>query len=98
VVTLEDYSGLPGSRTFDGPDIGYPRVAITTRGLPNDAMTPRGVAQAIWDYLNATENIILGGMLYHSLWPLQSGVVPLGRDARNSFQFRINIEARRNVS
>jgi len=98
MVSLEDYSGLPGTRTFDGPDVGYPRVAITVRGLPNDAPTPRGVAQAIWDYLNATQNVLLNGTLYHSLWPLQSGVVPLGKDANNQFQFRINIEAIRNVS
>jgi len=98
MVTLEDYSGLPGTRTFDGPDVGYPRVAITVRGLPSDAPTPRTVAQTIWDYLNATQNVLLNGTLYHSLWPLQSGVVPLGRDANNQFRFRINVEAIRNVS
>lgn len=98
MVVLEDYSGLPGTRTFDGPDVAYPRVAITVRGLPNDAPPPRTVAQTIWDYLNATQNVVLNGMLYHSLWPLQSGVVPLGKDDNNQFRFRINIEAIRNVS
>jgi hypothetical protein len=98
MVALEDYSGRPGTRTFDGPDVGFPRVAITTRGVSNDAATPRVVAEAIWDYLNTTQNILLNGALYHSLWPLQSGVVSLGQDGNNSYRFRINIEAIRNVS
>ncbi|MCA1668150.1 MAG: hypothetical protein LC793_12300 [Thermomicrobia bacterium] len=96
-VTLEDYSGLPASRTHDGPDVALPRVAITVGGVVGDAVTPHGVAMAIWTYLNATINIVLNGVLYESLWPLQSGLVPLGMDVNNRFRYRINIEARHNL-
>jgi hypothetical protein len=97
VVALEDYPGLPATRTFDGPDVAYPRVAITARGLKDDAATPRAVAQSLWDALNATQNVLLNGTLYESLWPLQSGVVPLGQDGAGLYRFRVNIEAIHNL-
>ncbi len=98
-IALHEYPGRDPEAGFGRAGVvrERPRVQVEVRGAPDDYVTPRTVAETLWQLFASITATTLSGTLYLTVWPVQSPYLK-DRDANKRVVFGFNLDVHKNRS
>lgn len=92
-IAVSVYAGRPPDRTHDGSGNDHPSIQIRVRNT--SASTALSTINNIYNHLDGLVNTTLTSTYYVSIFAINSGAIPMGKDENGRTEYAWNFETTR---